>query len=149
MRLETSSRLFGSTKTYHGPQFTCNNLPATKRGTVSSNSRFQAVLFQQYSANPSPIRVLRPGFKSSSNSRQQYLSQQCPPPLLDLLSYAMNSVVIVMTIITIIVITAVSTSRTVYCYCYLLDLDAGRARRRRGTGWAPVASPRSVVRISP
>ena len=49
IRLETSSRFVGSNKSYHGPQLT--DMREKQRVKVSSNSRFQTVLFQQHSAN--------------------------------------------------------------------------------------------------
>ena len=52
VRLETSSRLFGSTQMYHGPQLTGIVICVKAWNTgVSSNSRFQTVLIQQYSAD--------------------------------------------------------------------------------------------------
>ena len=56
IRLETSSRFVGSKKRNHLWASICWYMRETQRGTVSSNSRFQTVPFQQYSANPS-----RPG----------------------------------------------------------------------------------------
>ena len=75
MRLETSSKFLGSTKPITGPISLVYALK--QRGTVSSNSRFQAILFQQYSANLSNTGVTLVSGASLSQPRITNEARDC------------------------------------------------------------------------